>query len=189
MKKKIIKNAPIVGEVEKMKKKEDLKQDIAGFFGERDKTKRGLAGRIDDIAQLSEVELEIKEKVYEDSLIEVPVPKHIEPMFNSLLVTAKKNKVTTESGILLAQTVNDSGLEIDYQEIQTVMAIGPQTQQVQVGQSIVINFENFRSLRSDAMVDKVEKNTKLKVPIQRIEGVNYIMISERDIKYINNNLK
>lgn len=187
--KKTIKKAAVNDTVEKQKKAHDLKQDIQGFFPERDKTKRGLEGRIEDTKRVSEAELELEEILYDDSLIEVPVPEGIEPMFNSLFVTAKRNRLTTPGGLLISKTVNSEGLEIDYQEIQTVMAVGPQVQQVKLGYSVVINYENFRKMKSEAMVDKVQKNTKLEIPTEVIDGVQYIVISERDIKYINNNLK
>lgn len=181
MENKQIKKAPVNEVVAKGKKAADLQQDIQGFFKERDATNR--EGH-EDVSALSQVENELKESLYLDSLKEVPISVTIEPMFNTMFVTAKRNKVSTAGGILISKTENKDGLEIEYQETQRVMAIGPQIQQASIGYQVVVNFEAFRQYTANNMAEKVTKKTRLEVPTVTIDGTDYLMISERDIKYI-----
>ena len=176
-----MKTAPITKEVAQLKAKEDLRQDIQGFFEEKDKTKRGTEGIVDDMIQQSVEESKLSDMLYEASLKEVPVPQGITPMFNTLFVTAKLNKKVS-NGIIISQTMVGD-LECDYQEIQKVAAVGPQVQQAKVGGEVCIDFKNFLKQQSDSMAQKVNKVKKLEVPIITIDDVDYIHVSERDLKY------
>lgn len=169
--------------ISELKKEAALKQDINAFFNQRDKTNRGDEGLAEDVAEQSEVELEIKQKLYENSLAIHPLPEHFEAMFNSVVLTARRNKVITDGGLILSQGTVD-GVECDYQKIQKVLAIGPQVQQVKEGMEVSINFDNFKRLKSESMADKVNKNMVLNIPTVTIDYNEYIMLSERDIEYI-----
>ena len=167
-------------EVAKQKEAKELRDDIAGFFGERDKTKRGEDGKVEDMEELSKVELKIKEDLYQDSLKLVSIHDDVQPMFNGMFVSARRNAVTTESGVIIT---DDAG-ESEYQEIQQVMAVGPQVQQCRVGMEVVVNFENYRMRLGETMAQKVRKDSELKIPVVTIDGKDYINVTERDIKYI-----
>ena len=174
MEEKQIKKAPVNEVVARGKKAAALDQDIKGFFKERDANKRDG----EDMSNISAVEQELKEALYKESLKEIKLPVGLEPMFNTLFTTAKRNKVSTAGGILITKTENANGLEIEYQEVQKVMG------HAFVGSEVCINFESFRSYEGGSVANKVTKKTKLEVPTVTIDGTDYLMISERDLKYI-----
>ncbi len=178
-----IKGSPQVEAEEKKAKAEDLKQDISSFFAERDKTQRGTEGLNENMEEDLKASQALDDIVYKDSLREVEIPSNIEPMFNSIFVTCKRIKKTTEGGILLVTKVVDD-IDLEYEEIQKVMAVGPNCQQVSRGDEVCINFANFRQRLTETMAQKVDKKTELKVPIITIEDREYIIVSERDLKYI-----
>lgn len=176
-----MKKGPIIKEVERLKAKEDLRKDIEGFFEEKDKTKRGTEGIVEDMIHQSEEESKLHDMLYEASQKEHPINPEIEPMFNSLFITAKLNK-KVNNGIIISQAMVGD-LECDYQEIQTVMAVGPQVQQAKVGRKVCVDFKNFLRQQTETMAQKVDKVKKLEVPIVTIDDVEYIHVSERDLKY------
>lgn len=161
----------------------DLKQDISSFFTSRDKTADGPVGNKIGVMEVMEAEAKIENNLYKDSLREVPLPEGVEPMFNTIFVTTKKIKKTTEGGIMLVTQVVDD-IDLDYEEVQRVMAVGPQVQQVAVGDEVCVNFANFRQRLTESMAQKVRKDTELKIPFVTIDDREYIMVSERDLKYI-----
>lgn len=187
-KKILIKDAKVTKDVAHQKAQVELGQDIKGYFGERDKTLRGMDTKIKDMAQATAGEAEVKELLYQDSLIDKEIPDTVQPMFNQLFVTARRNKTRTDSGIWVPQSMFSSGKEtdseIDFQSIQKVMAVGPQNQQVAVGMEVVINFENFRRRLDGTMAQQVKKESIIDVPTITIDGKEYLRISERDLEYI-----
>jgi hypothetical protein len=191
---KAIKKAKISEQVEKEKGVKAFKDDLTGYFGERDKTNRGVSGKSEDLTNQSKAEIEVKEMLYKESLKEITPPEGFGLMFSSVLVTAKRNMVKTSSGIIIAE--EGVSVDCDYQEVQKIMAIGPQIKNdkdgVRVGWDIAINLNNFRDFRaaeSGNMADKVNKTKVLRVPTVIINNVEYILMGDRDIKYIVNNGK
>jgi len=182
--KKTIKKSKALDDVKAQKESKDLKDDVKGYFAERDKNNRGGNGKIEDVVAVSKAEAEVKDLLYKVSMDIHPLPEGIEPMFNSIFLSAKRNKVRTSTGLMLAASLLDGGMEVDFQEVQTVMAHGPQVQQAKTGCEVVINFESMRVKIEDTMADKVNKESKINVPIIQIDGRDYINISERDLKYI-----
>lgn len=184
--------AKVTEQVEKGKKKQEFDDDINSYFQERDKNNRGSDGKSEDLNKENAAETEVRQILYNESLKTIPVPKTFGLMFSSVLLTARRNKVTTESGIVIAQEGYD--IDCDYQEVQEIVAIGPQIKNdkdgVRLGWEVAINFENFRSFRAEesgSMADKVNKTKELKIPIITINNIDYILIGDRDIKYIPNN--
>lgn len=175
----------IKNEIEDLKEKEALKRDVSSFFSERDKNNTDKSA---DVSEILNIEAELKQKLYEDSLKEVPLKKGVQPMFNTIFLSAKRNKVTTDSGLYLPTASFGAGgetdLEIDYSDIQTVMAAGPQVQQAVVGMEIKITMDNFKRKLGDNMAQKVNKDYDFLLPVVNIDGQEYIKISERDIDYI-----
>lgn len=174
-------------EVEGLKNIKGLKDDVKGFFEERD---RSSAGKREDVSETLSIEVELKQKLYEDSLKEVPIKKEVQPMFNTIFLSAKRNKLTTDSGLYLPTASFGAGaetdLEIDYSDVQTVMAAGPQVYQAVVGMEVKIIMENFKRKLSETMAQKVNKDYDFVLPVVFIDGQEYIKISERDIDYIVN---
>ena len=181
------KEGGVTSEIKFAKAELELKGDISSYFQERDKTERGNYGLENDVIQISQAEAEVKEMLYQNSLKEIHLPEGTEPMFNTLFITAKRNKTISDSGLWLPSSVGGMDMETDYNTVQKVMAVGPQCQQAKVGMEVVLNFEVFRRNLSQTMAQKVNKETEIVVPTITIENVEYLRISERDIDYISNN--
>tara|TARA_R110000796_G_scaffold47690_3_gene114464 strand:+ start:16 stop:594 length:579 start_codon:yes stop_codon:yes gene_type:complete len=184
MDKKVIKSSQASIDVDKGKKKAQLKGDIQSYFGERDKTNRAGSEHKEDVRMAAEAEADIKDLLYKESMKEVSLPESIEPLFNSLFLTARRNRVRTESGLLLSASLLGASSEVDYSETQVVLAHGPQVGQAFTGSEVVIDFESFRKSNTDTMSQKVNKESSINVPIITIDGIDYISLSERNLKYI-----
>jgi len=181
---KKVKKAQVSKDVENAKNKAALDGDIKTYFTERDKTMNMGAGKKQDTREMAEAEADVKEMLYKESLKDVEIDPNIEPMFNTLFLTARRNRVRTESGLLMASSLIDGNAQIDFAENQVVMAAGPQVQQALTGAEVVIDFESMRVKLSENMSQKVKKDSEIKVPIIVIDGTEYIHISERNLKYI-----
>lgn len=183
-----IKTAKVNEDVKHQKAEKALEGDIKGYFGERDKTNRGLETKISDATETSKAEAEIKELLYEDSIKDFPIPEGTRPMFNQVFISARRNKTKTDSGLWLPQasfgTEKETDASIDYQSVQKVMAIGRQVQEVAVGMEVKINYEMFKRKVEGNLSSVVRKEFEYVVPIVEIEGHEYIKISEREIEYI-----
>ena len=182
--KKTVKSSKTQDDVQKQKEKVELKGDITQYFAEKGKHTRGEKGKIEDTIEGSKAEAEVKELLYNVSMKDVPLPEKIQPMFNSIFLTARRNKVKTADGLMLATSLLDGQMEIDYQEEQVVMAHGPQVQQAWRGSKVVLNFESMRVQLSDNMAQRVKKESEIKIPIITINGTDYLNVSERNLKYI-----
>jgi len=163
------------------------------FFTTRDKINRGSKGLVDNATEILGAEAEVKELLYKDSLKDHPLPIGIEPMFNTMFLTARRNKLTNESGLYLPTASfgaeGSTDLEQDFSVAQKVMAIGPQCQQIEKGMEVKINIENFKKRVDEDMRDRVKANYTYDMPIVNINNIDYIKVSERDIDYIINSNK
>ena len=184
-------NIPCIGKLhasyflyKNAKNKAALDGDIKTYFTERDKTMNMGSGKNADTRQIAEAEAEVKDMLYRESLKDVTIDPNIEPMFNTLFLTARRNRVRTDSGLLMASSLVDGNAQIDFAETQVVMAAGPQVQQALTGSEVVIDFESMRVKLSDSMAQKVKKESEIKVPIIVIDGTEFIHVSERNLKYI-----
>lgn len=183
-----IKTAKVNEDVKHQKAQAELQGDINGYFGERDKTNRGLDTKISDATETSKAEAEVKELLYEDSIKDFPIQDTTRPMFNQVFISARRNKTKTDSGLWLPQasfgTEKETDASIDYQSVQKVMAIGRQVQEVAVGMEVKINYEIFKRKVEGNLSSVVRKEFEYVVPIVEIDGHEYIKISEREIEYI-----
>ena len=184
MGKKVIKTSKAQQDVAAQKNKSEFNKDVTSYFTERDKVNSSGTVKKKDVRMIAEAEAEVKDLLYQESLKEVALPEGVEPMFNTLFLSSKRNRVRTESGLLLATALLDGEAQIDYEEKQVVMGAGPQVQQATVGTEVVIDFESLRVKLSESMAQKVRKDSEIKVPLITIEGTEYIAISERNLKYI-----
>jgi co-chaperonin GroES (HSP10) len=186
--KKWIKTAKVNEDVKQQKAQAALGADINTYFGERDKTNRGLETKISDAKETSAAEAEVKELLYEDSIKEFPIASTTKPMFNQIFISARRNKTKTESGLWLPSasfgTEKETDSSIDYQSIQKVMAIGNQVQELAVGMEVKINYEMFKRKVEGNLSSVVRKEFEYVVPIIEINGHEYIKISEREVEYI-----
>ena len=161
------------------------------FFTTRDKTNRGTDGLVEDGSKILNAEAEVKEMLYQESIKEIPLPSGTEPMFNTMFLTARRNKLTNEAGMYLPTASfgadGSTDLEQDFAVVQKVMSVGPQCQQVKVDMEVRINVENFKRKIEDGMRGEVNKTYSYEMPMVEINGVEYIRISERDVDYIVDN--
>jgi len=77
-------------------------------------------------------------------------------------------------------------LNMDFADTQLVLATGPNVASVSVGMEVVINMENFKKRTSNNMKDRVQENFEYALPIEVVNGVEYLYLSERDLKYVSN---
>lgn len=193
MKKELIKDARVRKDMGNLKQKKELKKTVENYFNVRDKTSRGSDGLVQDTSEILKGEIEVKTLLYEESLKDKPLPIGTEPMFNTMFLTARRNKVTTDSGLYLPTAAYGSDgevdLNIDFAYNQKVLVIGPQCQQVKPGMIIKINIENFKNRINENMETRVNASYEYVIPMVEIDGVEYIRISERDVDYIVDNNK
>ncbi len=182
--KKTIKKAAVSDDVTNAKNKKELNKDMQSYFAERDKHNNSGDGKKEDVRQIAEAEAEVKDLLYKASMKDVPLPEGTQPMFNTLFLTARRNRVRTDSGLLMASSLIDGNAQIEFSEKQQVMAHGPQVQQAWTGSEVVIDFESLRVRLADNMSQKVNKDSEIKIPIIEIDGNEYIHVSERNLKYI-----
>lgn len=193
MDKELIKDSRVLKDIKNKKQVEAVDSGVSAFIVERDKTSRGTAGLVEDANQILKNEAETKEMLYQDSLRDRPLPEGTEPMFNTMFLTAKRNKIMTEGGLYLPTASfgadGDVDLNVDFSSEQTVLAVGPQCQQVEVGMDIRINIENFKIRKDENMESRVNAQWEYKIPMVVVNDVEYIRISERDVDYITDNKK
>ena len=179
-------------DIDKQKQNAMAKEVQKDFFSKRDKENRGTAGLVDNASKILSSEAEVKEMLYQDSMKDKPVPVGTEPMFNTMFLTARRNKLTNEAGLYLPTASfgsdGSTDLEQDFASEQKVIAVGPQCQQVKVGMEVKIMTENFKRRLDESMAQKVNKEYSFEMPIVTINDVDYIRISERDVDYIIDNL-
>lgn len=174
-------------QVEELKREDDKKKELALFFDQRDKSSRGSAGLSENTSKVLSEEVDIKTSKYEESLKIDSIPNHIKPMFGSVFLTARRNK--TMDGDLYLPTAafgggTDTDMDQDFSDKQIVLSAGPNVQQVSEGDEVVLNMDNFRVRMDQTVAQKVNREHTFLLPIEVIEGVEYLYVSERDIKYI-----
>lgn len=193
MNKELIKDARVRKDMGNLKQKKELGKTVENYFNVRDKTSRGSDGLVQDTSEILKGEIEVKTLLYKESLKDKPLPVGTEPMFNTIFLTARRNKVTTDSGLYLPTAAYGSDgevdLNIDFAYNQKVLATGPQCQQVKPGMTIKINIENFKNRINENMETRVNASYEYIMPMVEIDGVEYIRISERDVDYIIDNNK
>lgn len=176
-------------QVEEAKGKSLRDDSITNFFSDRDKTKRGSKGLVDDTKEKLEEEVDVKSELYESSKEITSIPDHVIPMSNFVFLSARRNKVI-ENGIYLPTAAfgkgSDTDIEVDFSPRQIVLAKGKHADQLEVGDEVVLNMENFKHRLTENMAQKLNRDYEIKIPVEVIEGVSYLYVSERDVKYVAN---
>jgi hypothetical protein len=176
MEKQNLKRGQASKDVERLKGEEARDLGVADFFNTRDRSRRGSGGLVEDTTKVLNDEVTVKERLYEDSHNVSAIPAYVNPMFAGIFLTAKRNKIKG----------TDTDMDVDFSEKQFVLAVGPHTQQVCVGMEVVLNMDNFKKRLESNMAQKLSKEFEYILPIEVIEGTEYLYVSERDIKYISN---
>lgn len=182
-------DSQVTKDIEVAKREEAKDLGIQDFFVQRDKSNRGTEGLVEDAKQVVANESSIKEKLYEESLKVNSLPPHIVPMFGGIFLTARRNKLS-ENGIYLPTASfgkgSDTDMDVDFSETQIVLACGPHANQLAAGMEVVINMDSFKKRLDQNLAQKVNKEFEYKLPVEVIEGIEYLYVSERDVKYISN---
>lgn len=183
------KESKVVKDLELIKKEEARDLGIQDFFIKRDKSNRGTVGLVQDAKEIVSNESYVKEKLYKNSLKVNNIPDYVKPMFGGVFLTARRNKLS-ENGIYLPTASfgkgSDTDMDVDFSEKQIVLAVGPHASQVAPGMEIVLNMDNFKKRLESNMAQKVNKEFEFVLPIEIVDGQEYLYVSERDIKYVSN---
>jgi hypothetical protein len=100
-----------------------------------------------------------------------------EMMFNKILVTAEKKKSTSK---LILPGVSDNV----YSTTQEVIKVGPQVAQIEPGNLVEIMVNNFAVRKTNSIKDDLVKEYhEVSLPIEEFGDVEYMIISDRDVKY------
>lgn len=184
-------SSQVTKDIEIAKREEAKNLGIQDFFINRDKTNRGTKGLVDDAKQVVSSESLVKEKLYEESLKVDKLPNSIIPMFGGIFLTARRNKLS-ENGIYLPTASYGKGTEtdmdVDFSNKQVVLSCGPHVNQLVEGMEVVLNMDNFKKRLESTMAQKLDKEYEFVLPIEIIDGTEYLYVSERDIKYVSNNV-
>ena len=190
MEKQSLKVGAVSKDMERLKANEARDLGVQDFFTSRDKSKRGTQGLVEDSSQVLGEEISVKQELYDRSLEVKSIPNHITPLFSGLFLTARRNKLVDENGLFLPTASygkgSDTDMDQDFSDTQIVLAAGPHVQQVASGMEVVLNMENFKKRLESNMSQKVNQDFEFILPIEIIEGVEYIYVTERDIKYVSN---
>ena len=184
-----MKKGQVSKDLKSIKDKEATELGVKDFFTSRDKKSRGSSGLVSDAEKILNEESSIKEALYLKSMEVEDIPKTIAPLFSHIFLTARRNKLV-ENGIYLPTASygkgSDTDLNMDFADTQLVLATGPNVASVSVGMEVVINMENFKKRTSNNMKDRVQENFEYALPVEVVNGVEYLYLSERDLKYVSN---
>ena len=106
----------------------------------------------------------------------------VRPLFDKVLVTCNTvEEHKTEGGIIIPDSAK---LNLILPE-QTVVAVGPNAEQVKVGEEIILNPDSFKRPKlNKSNPNKYEETMEYVFPIEVINGIKYLLISKRDIKFV-----
>ena len=187
---KSLKDAPVMKDLQNLKNKEQSELGLQDFFTSRDKTKRGSIGLVEDTSQVLSEEVNVKQELYDKSMAVETLPNHIVPIFGGVFTTARRNKITNDSGLYLPTATygkgSDTDMDVDFSDKQIVLACGSHAQQVAPGMEVVLNMDNFKRRLEGNMKEKLNKEFEYELPVENIDDVEYLYITERDVKYISN---
>lgn len=177
-----------VSEDLKVIKREEAKDlGVLDFFNSRDKKNRGIGGLVGDATQVISNEMDVKEELYNKSIMVDSLPAHIVPMFGGVFLTARRNKLM-EDGLYLPTASfgkgSDTDMDQDFSAEQIVLACGEHVSQLKKGYKVVLNMNNFKKRLESSLAQKINKEFEYILPVEVIEGVEYLYVSERDVKYI-----
>ncbi len=154
-----MKEAKISKKVKEVRNKEATDLGIQDFFIKRDKGNRGSSGFVENAENIVKEESSVKEDLYIKSMQVYDMPDNILPLFSSVFLTARRNKIV-ENGIYLPTASygkgTDTDLNMDFSDTQLVLSTGPNVSSVAVGMEVVINMENFKKRTSNEVPGRKE---------------------------------
>tara|TARA_R110000765_G_scaffold9468_1_gene29545 strand:+ start:1712 stop:2293 length:582 start_codon:yes stop_codon:yes gene_type:complete len=187
MESSVLKEGAVTKDIKRIKAEHASALGVQDFFTNRDKSKRKTSGLVEDSTQVIEEESKVKQELYDKSLEVNTLPEHIVPMFGGVFLTARRNKLM-ENGLYLPTASfgkgSDTDMDQDFSAEQIVLACGDHVNQLKPGYKVVLNLENFKKRLESSLAQKLNKEFEFVLPIEIIEGVEYLYVSERDVKYI-----
>ena len=108
-------------------------------------------------------------------------------MFGGVFLTARRNKLMDNGFYLPTASFgkgSDTDMDQDFSAEQIVLACGDHVNQLKPGYKVVLNLDNFKKRLESSLAQKLNKEFEFVLPIEIIEGVEYLYVSERDVKYI-----
>ena len=179
----------VTKDLERIKTSEASELGVQDFFTKQSKASRKVSGLVEDSVSILEEEGAIKEKLYDKSIELNFLPDHIKPIFSGIFLTARRNKLT-QNGLYLPTASfgkgSETDMDVDFSDTQIVIACGANVSQVKKGQEVVINMDNYKRRLESSLAQKLNREFEYVLPIEIIEGNEYLYITERDIKYISN---
>jgi hypothetical protein len=189
---KSLKKGSITKEVEVLKNNEARDLGVQDFFTARDKSKRKTQGLVEDSSQVLGEETKAKQELYDKSMEVDSMPDHIVPLFSGLFLTARRNKLM-QNGLYLPTASfgkgSDTDMDQDFSDTQIVLSAGPYVNQISPGMEVVLNMNNFKKPLERTVAQKIGREFEYVLPIEVIDGIEYLYITERDVKYISNTNK
>jgi len=182
-----MKKGAVTKDLERIKASEASDLGVQDFFTKQSKNNRKVSGLVDDSASILEEEGDVKMDLYNKSIETTDLPDHIVPIFSGIFLSARRNKLT-QNGLFLPTASfgkgSDTDMDVDFSDTQIVVACGAHVSQVERGQEVVINMDNYKKRLESSLAQKLNKEFEYVLPIEIIKGKEYLYVTERDIKYI-----
>lgn len=167
---------------DKIKREENARSLLMSTLNDFDK-KNELEEHSKDefLMSIDESFNEYKEKFEESKKIKYP---KVKPVGMSVMTSATLMNIVDQKHLISKEDFSLemlSGLKRSVSDIQTVVAVGPNVNQVKVGDLVKIRFADFERVQNPNTVNARET---FELPMETINGKNYLEIHERNIKYI-----
>jgi len=114
--------------------------------------------------------------------------KALKPLYTGIITTANKYTEDSTSGII----IDSKKLAGSIKEYQTVIAVGSSVREIKVGDTVLINFQNYLvkdknrpendtdSLRTEFM----QQSYHLELPVVEVNDQEVLTLQERDIAFV-----
>lgn len=114
--------------------------------------------------------------------------KALKPLYTGIITTANKYTEDSTSGII----IDSKKLAGSIKEYQTVIAVGSSVREIKVGDTVLINFQNYLvkdknrpendtdSLRAEFM----QQSYHLELPVMEVNDQEVLTLQERDIAFV-----
>lgn len=114
--------------------------------------------------------------------------KNLKPLYTGILTTANKYSQDDSSGLIL----DTKKLAGSIKEYQTVVAVGSSVREIKVGDTVLINFQNYlvkdkaRPENDDGSIrtEFVQQTYHLELPVMEVDDKEVLTLQEKDIAFI-----
>ena len=114
--------------------------------------------------------------------------KNLKPLYTGILTTANKYSQDDSSGLIL----DTKKLAGSIKEYQTVVAVGSSVREIKVGDTVLINFQNYlvkdkaRPENEDSSIrtEFVQQTYHLELPVMEVDDKEVLTLQEKDIAFV-----